>query len=140
MPHFMIVLILHINLLNISWIIKCLLFKEYGAFNTNSVDRVLWRLIWVYTVCQCPIYGALGINRLILLNVCCGYSFEAPQRCTSNKYPLYMFLPRNMKRIFIWTTFLSGVMIFLLLLIIIIVIIIIIIIIIINLFCFCDAV
>ena len=26
--------------------------------------RVLLRLIWVFTVCQCPIYGALGITSL----------------------------------------------------------------------------
>ena len=26
---------------------------------------VLWRLIWVYTVCKCPIYVTLGINGLI---------------------------------------------------------------------------
>ena len=26
--------------------------------------RVLWSLIWVYTVCQCPIYGTLGLNGL----------------------------------------------------------------------------
>ena len=26
--------------------------------------RVLRRLIWVYTVCQCPFYGTLGINGL----------------------------------------------------------------------------
>ena len=32
MPHFMIVLIPYINLLNFSWIIECLVFKEYGAF------------------------------------------------------------------------------------------------------------
>ena len=31
MPHFMIVLIPYINLLNLSWIIKCLFFEEYGA-------------------------------------------------------------------------------------------------------------
>ena len=32
MSHFMIVLILYINLLNISWI-KMPIFEEYGAFN-----------------------------------------------------------------------------------------------------------
>ena len=32
MPHFMIVLIPFINLSNLSWIIKCLFFEEYGAF------------------------------------------------------------------------------------------------------------
>ena len=26
--------------------------------------RVQRRLIWVYTVCQCPFYGTLGINGL----------------------------------------------------------------------------
>ena len=26
--------------------------------------RVLWRLICVYTVCQCPFYGTLGLNGL----------------------------------------------------------------------------
>ena len=34
MPHFMIVLIPYINLLNVSWNIKCLSFEEYDeAFN-----------------------------------------------------------------------------------------------------------
>ena len=34
MPHFMIVLILYMNLLNLSWIkIKMSIFEEYGAFN-----------------------------------------------------------------------------------------------------------
>ena len=28
--------------------------------------RVLRHLIWVYTVCQCPIYGTLGLNGLII--------------------------------------------------------------------------
>ena len=26
--------------------------------------RVLRRLIWVYTVCQCPVYGTLGLYAL----------------------------------------------------------------------------
>ena len=43
MPNFMIVLIPYINLLKLSWIIKCLFFEEYGAFKilrvkANSVD------------------------------------------------------------------------------------------------------
>ena len=37
MPHFMIVLITYISLLNLSWIIKCLFFEEYGALNIKSV-------------------------------------------------------------------------------------------------------
>ena len=36
MPHFMIVLIPYINLSNLSRIIKCLFFKEYGAFNKSN--------------------------------------------------------------------------------------------------------
>ena len=28
--------------------------------------RVTQRLIWVYTVCQCPIYVTLGLNGLIV--------------------------------------------------------------------------
>ena len=31
--------------------------------------RVLRRRIWVYTVCQCPFYGALGINVLTANNI-----------------------------------------------------------------------
>ena len=27
--------------------------------------RVLWRLIWDYTVCKCPICGTLGIDGLL---------------------------------------------------------------------------
>ena len=30
-----------------------------------SRRRVLRRLFCVYTVCQCPLYGTLGVNRLI---------------------------------------------------------------------------
>ena len=33
------------------------------VFNANScMYRILRRLIWVYTVCQCPFYATLGIN------------------------------------------------------------------------------
>ena len=31
--------------------------------------RILWRLIWVYTICQCPFYGMLGLNRLKEINI-----------------------------------------------------------------------
>ena len=37
-PHFMIVLIPCISLLNLSLRIKCLFFEEYGAFNTVVID------------------------------------------------------------------------------------------------------
>ena len=41
---------------------------EIPAFNTNSLDPDqmprLRRLIWVYTVCQCPFDGTLGKNGL----------------------------------------------------------------------------
>ena len=36
MPHFMIVLILYINLLNLSWDKKSS-FEEYGAFNYKNI-------------------------------------------------------------------------------------------------------
>ena len=44
------------------------MFIEMSVINANSVDpdqspRSV-ALIWVYTVCQCPIYGTLGINGL----------------------------------------------------------------------------
>ena len=44
-----------------------LVFIETPVFNANSVDpdQMLQHLIWVYTVCKCPIYGKLGINGLI---------------------------------------------------------------------------
>ena len=38
MPDFMIVLILYINLLNVSWIKKCPIFEEYGAFKPYLDD------------------------------------------------------------------------------------------------------
>ena len=48
--------------------------------NSVDLDQMLWHLIWVCTVCQCPIYGMLGTNGLRkvysnyqnLLN--CGYT------------------------------------------------------------------
>ena len=36
MPHFMITFIPFINLLNLSWIIKCLFFEEYEALGTKE--------------------------------------------------------------------------------------------------------
>ena len=36
MPLFMIVLIPYINLFNLSWIINCRIFEEYGAINDSS--------------------------------------------------------------------------------------------------------
>ena len=39
MPHFMIVLILYINLFNLSWIIKCLLFEEMDPLIVQNVSR-----------------------------------------------------------------------------------------------------
>ena len=39
MSHFMIVLILYINLLNLSWIKKMSIFEEYGAFNGEPKRR-----------------------------------------------------------------------------------------------------
>ena len=61
-------------------------FMPSGLFYLNSLDQsisslrdvwsvlisimfycILWRLIWVYTVCQCPIYGTLGTNGLIYI-------------------------------------------------------------------------
>ena len=36
MPHFVIVLILYINLLNFSWIKKMSIFEEYGAFKARE--------------------------------------------------------------------------------------------------------
>ena len=39
MPHFMIILILYINLLNLSWI-KMSIFEEYGAFLSLSMGRL----------------------------------------------------------------------------------------------------
>ena len=38
-PHFMVVLILYINLLNLSWIKKKTIFEEYGAFNEQNDMR-----------------------------------------------------------------------------------------------------
>ena len=43
-------------------------FIEIPVFNANSIDPVLRRLIWVYTVCQCAFYRSLGINGLIWVN------------------------------------------------------------------------
>ena len=40
---------------------------NFFVFTANSVEwsaRLLWRLIWVYSVCLCPVYGYQGINGL----------------------------------------------------------------------------
>ena len=37
---------------------------QISELNANSEDPVLQCLIWVYTVCQCPFYGTLGLNGL----------------------------------------------------------------------------
>ena len=46
MPHFMIVLILYINLLNFSWIKKttknCLFFEEYEAFKSRYTEDTIF--------------------------------------------------------------------------------------------------
>ena len=43
-------------------------FIEIYVINANGVAlirrHVLWRPIWVYTICQCPFYGTLGIHGL----------------------------------------------------------------------------
>ena len=45
MPHFTVILIPYINLLNLSWIIKCLFFEEYGTFKQlikkNAVGELM---------------------------------------------------------------------------------------------------
>ena len=45
-------------------------FTEISVFNANSVDpircHVVQLLIWIFTVCQCPLYGTSGIKGLIL--------------------------------------------------------------------------
>ena len=47
-------------------LLSCLV--EISELNANSVDPDQMphsaRLIWVYTVCQSPFYGTLGINGL----------------------------------------------------------------------------
>ena len=52
MPHFMIVLIPYINLLNLSWIKKMSIFEEYGAFNSMVYSEIIscirkMRVVWV---------------------------------------------------------------------------------------------
>ena len=43
----------------VSFLSPCFIYIP--ALNANSVDPdQMWHLIWVYTVCQCPIYGTLG--------------------------------------------------------------------------------
>ena len=46
-------------------------FVEISELNTNIVDlirrRVLWQLIGICTVCQCPFYGTLSINGLMCI-------------------------------------------------------------------------
>ena len=49
MPHFMIVLILYINLLNLSWIKKVSIFEEYGAFNIEEY----FQKDYAHKVAQC---------------------------------------------------------------------------------------
>ena len=42
-------------------------FIEIHVFNANSEDpirhRVLWRLLWIYSIFQCPFYGTRRINK-----------------------------------------------------------------------------
>ena len=46
MPHFLIVLMLYINLLNISWI-KMSIFVEYGAFNlVQSINIAQYKVFY----------------------------------------------------------------------------------------------
>ena len=51
MPHFMIVLILYINILNLSWKKKMSSMEEYGAFNIcfcGEIKCLDIRFIWRY--------------------------------------------------------------------------------------------
>ena len=41
-----------------------LCFIEVSVFNAHSQDPDLWRIIWVYSVCQCSFYWTLGISVL----------------------------------------------------------------------------
>ena len=45
----MIVLILYINLLNLSWI-KISIFEEYGAFNRGLI-RIQEKALFIYVIC-----------------------------------------------------------------------------------------
>ena len=48
MPHFMIVLILYISLLNLSWT-KMSIFEEYGAFNMSTCNS--WKTELLTALC-----------------------------------------------------------------------------------------
>ena len=56
------------NRRGVSLVLFVVCFIKMPVFNANSVDpdqiRVMRRLIWAYTVCQCPFYGRLGIKGL----------------------------------------------------------------------------
>ena len=66
-----------------DWLL--LYFIEIPVFNANSVDPDQ-TLHWVYTVCQCPFYGTLGINGLILVPTI--YVFVENKK----EYPFYLQL------------------------------------------------
>ena len=67
MPHFIIVLILYINLFNLSWIKKNAIFEEHGAFNLLLAGRksatrrfVLWLAFCYFVlVIFCPFSTAI---------------------------------------------------------------------------------
>ena len=71
MPHFMIVLILYINLFNLSRIRKKMsIFEEYEAFNANSVDLIRGRVyaesgLGLHCFPVPHFYETLGINGLM---------------------------------------------------------------------------
>ena len=79
-----------------DYFLLLLCFIEIPIFNAYSVDPDqmphLRHLIWVYTVCQCPFYRALGLNGLYKIffqflykNICCEY-LQHVFSCRNKKY------------------------------------------------------
>ena len=75
MPHFMVVSIPHINLLNLSSYILKISSPENENFQIKNSDIFL----------------------ISAQNIDCGYSLELPRWGSSNEYPQSMFLSRNKK-------------------------------------------
>ena len=63
MPHSMIVLIPYINLLTLSWTIKCLFLRDMEPLMKSEFNDAFAVLFYDF----------------LYKNVCCGYSFELPQ-------------------------------------------------------------
>ena len=96
MPHFMIVLIPYINLLNLSWVIKCLFLRNiepllfcHFVLGFNITKTCLYNFDPLKPHFYIVKLGFTGVYFIFLIsaqNIDCGYSLEPPSRGGSNEY------------------------------------------------------